>query len=189
MEVDLLLGHTIETAALLDKDFDRASLAASSIRSQVRRSEALAELGNQLARAGRKKEALKPIRESIKLLDEATDIAPVSVIFAPVPGALIADAYEGFNAARHAISVINRLPEPAGDERIGGRDYTKYSESVSLPLAAGVYYCFGWISSNNPTVAEAQMNELQSGHLKILARIAIERNRPHAVPQIIRSSN
>jgi hypothetical protein len=176
--VDYDLWMRVLPRALDNKDSGAATLIISKISSDVSKAGALADLALVHARASRKDEALRLIKQAYLILEKNTSaLVPASVIFQLVDPAFIAESGEGFEAARRSIALVNRLPEQKPEERIGGPQYESYAERVLIPIGTSMGSTFSWMASKDITVAEALEQDLSYRPWKLLARIAIEQNR------------
>lgn len=178
--VDWDLWMRVLPRALDHRDLDAANLIISGIKSDVQKAGALADLARLHARANRKDEAVKLVRQAYTLLEKNSSAAvPTSVIFHLVDPAFLVESGEGFDAARRSIALANRLPEPKPEERIGGSGYQTYADHVLMPLGISIGATFRWIASNDISLAAVREQDLKHRSWRLLARIAIEQKRRH----------
>ncbi len=178
--VDWDLRNRVLPHALSVGDLAAANSIISKINSDDAKAGALADLARFHARAKRSDEALKLVRQAYGLLDrDPYAQVPTTVIFDLVDPAFLVDSKEGFDAARRSIALANRLPNPKPDERIGGRLYRTYADHTLVPFGASILNTFRWMALKDIAAAETTEPVLKHRHWRILARLAIEKNRSH----------
>jgi hypothetical protein len=187
--VDWDLWQRVLPRALSQSDLKDANLIISKINSDAERAGAIADLARVHARANRKDEAIKLVRQAYMIIEKNPEaVVPATVIFHLVDPAFIAEPGEGFDAARRSIVLANRMPEPKPSEKIGGNGYQTYADHVLVPIGISIGSTFAWMASKDLATTEPQVMNLKYSPWRLLARIAIEKNRPQELPPEMKST-
>ncbi len=181
---DYQLYRQIGVQALEAKDYDAVAYVLSRFEDPGYRASFMGEVASRKVREpNNTAEVNQLIHGAFKLLETnpVTNDSP-SHAFRSVYPAFFLGNIEGFDAARRAIAIINKLPAPTAEQKPGGKEYQRYSDTVGVGVAGSLTAVFGWIMSREPDVAVFRVQEIRSRPYKLAAMIAIERGRQYKLP-------
>ena len=165
-------------AILESKDFDSADYL-------VKRIEDLGERGRALLLVASKHVELKDALTAQNKIDEAislfekleNDTYKMKLTLSAVNNALKVNKNQAFDIVNSAIKIINNLPSPTSDEKIGTESRKKYVNNISLEVSSSLGIAFDLLAKTDNVLADSYASSIQRREWRLSAQISIEMQR------------
>lgn len=176
---DNFLADDILSKSLKKKDVESAQYLSKNILDLNSRGESVLKIAEYYSKEKDSYSAFQSLRDALKIIEKAENsIDKVRTMFLAVPIALKIDRQEAFDITRSAIKIVNRLPAPNVEDKIGTEKRNKYVLDVLGYVLYDVFRAFGKLAKEAPNLTNQLPGELDSKALKLAAEIAVEINKP-----------
>ncbi len=180
---DYILLNEVIPAALKENDFDGAEYAAERIVDEPRRSSGMLKAAAKYLELNNKPQAFESLEDALKLLQKGeADTNKLRVMFSAVQIALKFDKSKAFETASLAIRMANHLPTPNVDDKVGTASRMKYVDEILLPNAYNFDGAFKLLARSDVGFATATAQEIESKNWRLVADIAVEKERNYPLP-------
>ena len=180
---DYMLLNTLLPAILNAKDFDSVGYVLLHIQNVQNRSAGILKMTSTLIDMGEKDQAFESLEQAFGLLTKADANADVvRLSLSAIPIAMRIDNSKAFSIASSAIKMVNHLPSPSVDDKVGSESRLKYTDTVLLPTAFNVRSAFQVLARSDVGFAASTAQEIQSKNWRLVAEIVIETEREYKLP-------
>ncbi len=180
---DGFLLHDALKAAIRLKDFEFCDYIVGKIQNDGYRSDGLLTLASALSVAGNRDQAFETLTAALKLIEkEDASSDTVRHFLGVVPTALKIDKAAGFETARAAVKMVNRLPTPSAEDKVGTPARGKYVLLTLQMISMSAAPTFKVLAQNNIGLTDSVVDEIKLKPVKLMAEIVVEAERKYPMP-------
>ncbi len=174
---------------LKEKDFDLADYTIKRINDDSRRGAAMISTATALVEAKDNTRAYELIMAAMKLFENTEyDTDKVYYAFRALPAALKIEKSTGFDVAGRTVKIINNLPTPNAEDRIGTPARAKYVRLTLTRVANLLQDAFQKLAKTDVNLAAGLVPDIQSKNWRLVAEIVVETERKYPMPPKIKPS-
>ena len=169
------LRDDVLDSALRENDFEAANYAIKQIEDLNERGRGILKVSARFVELKDNPQAFEKLDEALKVINKSEDSpTKVRIILSAVPIAVKIDKAKAFEITSSAIKVVNHLPTPDIDSKIGTDLRKKYVEQVLLTTSFNLVSAFKILSKEDVNFAFPMTQEIQQKQWKLAAQIVTE---------------
>jgi hypothetical protein len=175
-----LIDDVLDSASK-ENDFEAANYAIKQVADLNERGRGILKMSARFVELKDKPQAFEKLDEALKVIEKSEDSSTkVRILFSAVPIAVKIDKAKAFDIASSAIKVVNHLPTPDIDSKIGTDSRKKYVSEVLMTTSFNIVSAFKILSKEDVSFAFPITQEIQQKQWKLAAQIIAETEKNYA---------
>lgn len=181
---DNMLLNTLLPTMLNAKDLESIGYVLERIENVQNRGTGMLKIASKQIDLGDKVQAFESLEQALGLLskvDVSADVVRISL--SAVAIAMRIEKSNAFSTASSVIKMVNHLPTPSVDDKVGSPSRVKYTDTILLPTAFNLRSAFQVLARSDVDFAASIAQEIQQKYWRIVAGIVVETERKYELPE------